>query len=297
MGGQNFFLAMHKPQIIAGVVALFLCVVIFKAIQAYSDAVKLDTRERFLARRIVDPLIDRYVPKDDIVVHRLRMQLQQAGMRDAGASRRYVRWRLFCGAAAIAAVLFMVVTKASAVVLLFNLFVFGAAGWFGPDIYVQRLVRARQELIADALPSLMDLMVLCLDVGLSVEASFERVTFEMRSLHPLMAEEASLMVGEMGAGLTFPQALNRMSERVGVEELVSLARLIAQASALGASVATALREYSEASMNRRMLSLDERAGKIGSMMVLPICMCMLPATMIALLGPAVISLIETFKQV
>jgi tight adherence protein C len=297
MGGQNFFIAVHKPQILAAVVAFFLCVVIFKAIQAYSDAVKLDTKERFIARRIIDPLVERYVPKNDIVVHRLRMQLQQAGLRDEGASRRYTRWRIFSGTGASAVLLFLLVTKATPMVLLFNFFVFGLVGWFGPDIYVQRLARERQEHIADALPSLMDLMVLCLDVGLSVEASFERVTFEMRSLHPLMAEEASMMVSEMGAGLTFPQSLTRMAERVGVEDLISLARLIAQASALGASVATALREYSEASMNKRMMSLDERAGKIGSLMVLPITLCMLPATMIALLGPAVVSLIKTFSQV
>lgn len=112
-----------------------------------------------------------------------------------------------------------------------------------------------------------------------------------------MAEEAGIMVSEMGAGLTFPQALKRLAERVGVDDLTVLSRLISQASALGASVVKALREYSDASFEKRVLAMEEKAGKLSSQMVLPITVCLLPSLLIALVGPAGITLVQAFKRV
>jgi tight adherence protein C len=293
----EFWFYYHLPQILTVFLGTLTCSAVYQAAQAWRDVVKLDAQEQILSRSLLDPLVRRYMPKGEIMVHALRMRLQQAGMRDDGAMARYVRWRVT--GLAIAAVVNTVLILAQAKFTTW--IVYGGAslffGYFGPEGYIDRTRQARQLQISEALPSLMDLMVLCLDVGLSVESAFERVTQEMRSLHPLMAEESALMVREIGAGLTFPQALKRMAERIGVEDLLTLARLISQASQLGASVAQALREYSDASLNKRMLSLDEKAGKISSMMVLPITVCMLPAVMIALLGPAVLNLIDILTQV
>jgi tight adherence protein C len=297
MSTREFEFYNHLPHLLAIAFGLGILVCAYKCIEAYNDAIKLDIKERFLARSLLDPLVEKYMPKSEIVVHNLRMNLQQAGLRGDNAMQVYVRWRVSGVAVAVAIIVLLVLTRSSLMSWAMYGGLSGLFGVLGPDVYLDRLKRERQARIAEALPSLMDLMVLCLDVGLSVEAAFERVTQEMRSLHPLMAEEAALMVREIGAGLTFPQALKRMAERIGVEDLLTLARLISQASQLGASVSTALREYSDASMTKRTLNLEERAGKIGSMMVLPITLCLLPATMVALLGPAVLSLMHTLSKV
>ena len=108
------------------------------------------------------------------------------------------------------------------------------------------------------------------------------------NIEPLMADEAEVVTGEMSAGLTFPQALKRMADRVDLEELTTLARLINQASQLGASITQALREYSEAAFNKRMMSLEEHAGKISAMLVMPLTLCFLPACILAVIAPAII---------
>lgn len=272
------------------------CFALYKTIQGWTDAIKLDAKERNIAQRFLDPLIEKYTPRTEIDIHKLHMALMQAGMRDAGAMRRYVTMRIVGLIVAAVIVFASIVTGSNFIHIVVYALLFTYIAYFAPDMYVQRSIRARQAQIADALPSLMDLMVLCLDVGLSIEASFERVTYEIRSVQPLMAEEAQLMMGEIGAGLTFPQALKRMSERIGLEDLIVLSRLISQASMLGASVATALREYSAAAFEKRLLSIDEKAGKISSMMVLPVTVCMLPAALIALIGPAVIMLMGAFQH-
>ena len=258
----------------------------------WKDLQKLHKEEHFLRDRFLAPLVERVAPKDVIAIRQLRMQLVQAGFRDDNAIGRYTQARIAALAAAAVWTFCLVVsgTEASRLVLLSGLAFVSAM--MGPESYLRRRAEARQQRVTRALPMLTDLMVLCLDVGLSVEASFERVTAEMRTMEPLMSDEASLMLSEMSAGLTFAQALRRMAERIGTEDLTTLSRLISQASLLGASVAQALREYAEASLVKRMLTLEERAGQISSMLTLPITACLLPAAMVALIGPSIILLMR-----
>jgi tight adherence protein C len=291
----NDFVTNQLPylQLAAVGAAVVMCVRV--AVQSWRDAVKLDQEERSFTQRLLEPVLTRIGPRSEIAVRQVRMQLVMAGLRDDSAMRRFNMLRLTSLASAGASILALQLLDfdLAHVVIMGALMVY--CGYKFPDMWLNGLVKGRQGRIAAALPTVIDLMVLCLDVGLSVEAAFERVTMEMKSMEPLMAEEATLMVGEISAGLTFPSALRRMSERIGLEELITLARLIGQANTLGASIATALREYSEASFTKRMLGLEERAGKISSAMVLPVTVCMLPATMIALVGPAIILVVATAK--
>lgn len=268
-----------------------------QALRAWRDAELLDHEEKSFLNRLTSPVANQLVPKNEIEIREMRLWLQQAGWRDDAAIARYLALRLTCLLSGVGAALLLMLsvdgmgTKFAAGALCLGI------GLNLPAVRLNSLRTNRQGQIERALPSLMDLMVLCLDVGLSVEAAFDRVTSEMRSLEPLMSEEAALMGKEMAAGLTFPQALKRMAERIGLEDLTTLSKLISQAALLGASIATTLREYSIAASEKRVLKLEERAGKISSLLVLPIALCMLPATLIAVAGPAIILLGGVFSTI
>jgi tight adherence protein C len=283
--------------VLLGFVGIALLIVLRLGTRAWRDVVSLEQEQlRDVGTSIMRPVMQRLAPQDEISERRLRMQLVQAGFRDENAVRRYVIMRLVGLLLAALATVVLVASGQDALRVLVVGGILLYVAYIYPDIYLTRTIAARQERIARALPSTIDLMVLCLDVGLSIEASFERVTLEMRDLEPLMADEAAQMLSEMGAGLSFPAALKRLSERIGLEELLSLARLISQASALGASLSHALREYSDQAYTKRMIGLEEKAGKISSLMVLPVTLCMLPAALLALVAPAALMLVRTFKQ-
>lgn len=301
MGASVDMIRQHMMGYSSAVLLVFLAVGVAWcmriAVISWRDVSKLDQEQYGLRDRLLRPLTEKIAPRDAIAIRTLRLQLVRAGLRQDNAIEKYTTMRVvgLCGAGGWT--FLVAVAGADALRVLSLGGIAFLIAFLAPDFYLQQLTKKRQAGISRALPMLTDLMVLCLDVGLSIEAAFERVTAEMKTMEPLMAEESSLMLSEMQAGLTFAAALKRMAERIGVDDLTTLSRLISQASQLGASVAQALREYSEASFQKRMMNLEERAGKISAMMTMPITICMLPAAMIALIGPAIIMLIAAFKHV
>jgi tight adherence protein C len=286
-------LAGHIHAVFACFVGIGMVILFLRSLSAWRDIAKLDRDQyRAMGEQLTRPLQDRLRPKTEIEIRTLKLTLTRAGWRQNNAVERYVALRVLALGVGAAAAFATVLLGFDALHVLLMGGVFVLAGNAYPDYMLRRRLEERQAKIGRVLPAVVDLMVLCLEVGLSLEASFERVTTEIADLEPLMAEEASLMLSEMSSGITFPQALNRMAERVGYEDLLTLSRLISQASLMGASITRALREYSEASFQKRVVSLEEQAGKITSMMVMPVTLCMLPAAMIALVGPAVLMLLK-----
>ncbi|MBI5507809.1 MAG: type II secretion system F family protein [Deltaproteobacteria bacterium] len=206
---------------------------------------------------------------------------------DAGRSTlRRIRYGTL-GVAAILAAIAWATDPASSLPALFAIAgLIGAA--FAPQAWLQLRVKERQRLIGRSLPAAIDLVYLGIEAGLGLEQSFERTAKEFQLVEPELAAELSLMVREVAAGLTFVQAIKRMAERVGLDELTVLASLIAQATTLGASISQTFREYVESSRNRRMAALEERAGKVSAALTLPLVLCLLPAALLAVVGPAIV---------
>ncbi len=276
----------------SGGVMAAAAVVLRRAVGEYRRAVKLDTLERSAAQRLISPIAAMFAPQNEKEAQDLRVRLVLAGLREDDAVKTFNYSRAMCQLAALCVTLVLSLTgMAPGVLAILAVGLFYVA-YKAPLMWLGQAIVARQARIERALPALIDLMVLCLDVGLSVESAFEKVTHEMQSMEPLMAEEARQMMNEMGAGVTFPQALKRMADRCGVDELITMARLISQASGLGASITTTLREYSEAAASKRILLLEEKAGKVNAYLVLPLVACLLPASILALIGPAVLTLIK-----
>jgi tight adherence protein C len=173
----------------------------------------------------------------------------------------------------------------------------GSATWgiIAADRLLQARVDERQAAVRRGLPSAVDLLVTCLDAGLSLEQAVARVAKDLAHSEPILAEELRLTASELEAGVNLPDALRRLSRRVGIDELSAMCGVVAQASALGAPIAQTLREYAIASRRQRIAMLEERAGMLSTKLTMPVAICLLPAALLVILGPAAVQLMKALE--
>jgi tight adherence protein C len=166
------------------------------------------------------------------------------------------------------------------------------AGFFLPHLWLRSRVRSRQLLITNALPDAMDLMVTCVEAGLSLDAAISRVSQEIGLAAPILGSELNLTFLEIQAGIRRADAFRRLAERTGVDELRSLSAMLIQTEIFGTSVARALRVHSEGMRIRRMQTAEEKAAMVGVKMTFPLVLCILPSLIAIVVGPAIVSITE-----
>ncbi len=172
------------------------------------------------------------------------------------------------------------------------------AGVFGtvvPSFWLDHRKSKRQTQIRRALPDALDIIVTCVDAGLSLPAAISRVSKELRSAHPMLAIEMAICQREIQLGATTGTALRRFSQRFDLEELRSLASVIQQAEKFGASITNALRVHAEGLREKRFQIAEERAQKAAVKIVFPTILCIFPALFIVLAGPAVTRIFVMFE--
>jgi tight adherence protein C len=165
------------------------------------------------------------------------------------------------------------------------------AGFFLPHWWLRGRVRERQLKVSNALPDAMDLMVTCVEAGLSLDAAISRVSQEIGLAAPVLGGELNLTFLEIQAGIRRADAFRRLAERTGVEDLRSLSAMLIQTEMFGTSVARGLRVHSEGMRIRRMQTAEEKAGMVGVKMTFPLVLCILPSLIAVVVGPAVISIL------
>jgi len=168
----------------------------------------------------------------------------------------------------------------------------GFLGFYGPSFYLDHLIVARQERIRFALPDVLDLMVVAVEVGLALDQTMQHVGKELKEVHPDIAEELELTNLEVRAGKRRADALRNLADRTGEMELRKLVAILIQTDRFGTSIAEALRTHSDFMRVRRRQEAEERAGKVGVKLVFPIFFLILPSTLIVAAGPG---LLQVFK--
>jgi tight adherence protein C len=171
-----------------------------------------------------------------------------------------------------------------------------ALGAFLPRLRLDRARRARRDAVAAALPSAIDLLTTSVDAGLSVEQAIARVAREMARSSPLLSVELGICASECEASVPLTEALRRLAQRVDLEDLAGLCGVIAQAHELGAPIVETLCDYADSSRRLRMAALEERAGKLVTKLTLPLVLFLLPAAILAIMGPAVIQLMRIINN-
>jgi tight adherence protein C len=171
-----------------------------------------------------------------------------------------------------------------------------AAGMILPSIWLERQIRQRHRILKNSLPDALDMLVLCLEGGVSMTAAFQRVTNELRVVHPILGAEMSIMQREIQLGLSAGEALKKMGERCGLGDVRDLANVWIQAERFGTSMVKALHTHAETWRQERQQYVEEMAQKAAVKILFPTLLCIFPAIFIVLLGPAAIQMAGLFAK-
>ncbi|HJR83273.1 MAG TPA: type II secretion system F family protein, partial [Sphingomicrobium sp.] len=167
------------------------------------------------------------------------------------------------------------------------------AGLYLPSLLLRVMADRRQRDIINGFPDALDLMLVCVEAGLGMDSAFARVGMEMTESHPKLAEQFGAVVLELRAGRSHEDALRRMADRAGADEIRAFATLLIQSSKLGSSIAQTLRVYASEMREKRRLRAEEKAHRLPVLLSVPLVGCMLPVMIGVLMLPAAIRIIRT----
>lgn len=247
-----------------------------------------------LARTALPKMGRRLIPADEAERTRLLTRLVNAGYYSRQAMPAYLAAKvlLMAGPPAICFALF-----ASRVFNFNQAMMFGSAfgmlGIIGPRTWLDRAKSARQIRMRRALPDALDVLVICVEGGLSLAAALQRVEQELEVVHPELAGELGIVRQEVHLGRTVGEALRHFGQRADLEEVRNLATVVLQADRFGAGLTKSLRVHAETLRLRRRQHAEELAQKAGTKILFPTLLFIFPVIFVVVLGPAVVQITET----
>ncbi len=225
----------------------------------------------------------------------LRERLRAAGFQSPLAPRLYTLLRL--ALVVILPSLYLLISLSSgATVTFLKLYLVGsicaALGLYVPALIVRARADRRCEAVTNGFPDCLDLMLICVEAGLGLEAALDRVAREMAISQPLVVELLAAATLRLRAGATREEALRKMADDSGVDEIRSFTTLLIQSDRLGTSIGTTLRIYAAEMRERRRMRAEERAHRLPVLLSIPLVVCMLPTMIGVLMLPAIIRVVR-----
>lgn len=247
------------------------------------------------AIRVVGPFANLATPSGNWENSPLRMRFLHAGLRDPGIRL------LYFGAKGLLPLAFapLVYTSMRAAGETDSFFLLTYAlsaalvGCYIPNALLATRIRRRQREIFENFPDAADLLLICIEAGLGMDAAMTRVADEMRRKSRALAEELHLTNLEMRAGNSRETALRNMALRTGIDETSTFATMLAQADRFGTSMGESLRVFSDDLRHKRQIRAEERAAKIPTKLLLPLVLFIFPSVIMVVMGPAVIQMVRT----
>ncbi|MCD2324679.1 type II secretion system F family protein [Sphingomonas sp. IC-56] len=169
-------------------------------------------------------------------------------------------------------------------------------GYKGPDIYLKNAITKRSHAIRKGLPDALDLLVICAEAGLTVDAAFARVARELGRAYPELGEEFSLTAIELGFLTERRQAFENLATRIDLEAVRGVVTTMIQTEKYGTPLASALRVLSAEFRNERMMRAEEKAARLPAIMTIPLILFILPVLFIVILGPAACSISDNLMR-
>jgi tight adherence protein C len=251
------------------------------------DKSSLRYASRQAAQKLIDYTTQHYSGSGEGDKRQLRQRLMQAGFLDPRAVAFFFIGRLaaalvFAGLAFMLAPMVISGPDGSGWMCAW---IGGLLGYFGPSIYVNRRIAANQNEHRTGFPDFMDLLVVCADAGLSMEAALDRVGRELGDSYPSLSANIYMATLEMRAGRTLSEALEHFGDRLGLEEARSFATLLQQSEELGSSLTEALRVYSDDMRHKRMSRAEEKAYSLPAKLSVPLMICIFPVIIIVIMLP------------
>lgn len=176
--------------------------------------------------------------------------------------------------------------------VIFAVFILLACGLYLPQTWIAQRIARRERLVIEGFPDALDLMVVCVEAGLGLDAAFTRVGQELGNAHPILAREFGMVAIELRAGSSREDALRGLADRMGVEDMRAFVALLIQSVKLGSSVSQTLRVFSAEMRDKRMMRAEEKAHRLPVLLSLPLVGFILPVMVGSVLLPAIIVVIR-----
>jgi tight adherence protein C len=237
------------------------------------------------AERVIEYTAKHYSDGNTEETKVLRRRMIQAGIYDPRAVAYFFLGRTALAVGlALAAYIFLPMEHGTVHHWLFS-GLGGIVGYLGPTLYIDKRIKARKAEHQAGFPDFMDLLVVCADAGLSMEASLERVGRELSDSYPSLTANIYMTNLEIRAGKTMSDALEHFGDRLGIEEARSFATLIQQSAELGSSITEALRVYSDDMRHKRLSRAEEKAYSLPAKLSVPMMVCIFPVLFVVILLP------------
>lgn len=250
-----------------------------------------------LARTALPKMGKVIVPENEAERTKLRARMVYAGLYDRQALQLFLGVKLtllllatFVG---LGLTLTSIVPTSKALPISMMLFL---TGMLGPGMWLDRRKAARQGELRKGLPDFLDVLTICLEGGLSLQAALKRVSDELHAAHPVLGDELRIVDREIQLGRSPGEALNNLARRTDLEEALSLASVIGQSERFGASLVKSLRTFSETLRTKRKQKAEERAHKAATKILIPTLLFIFPAVFVILLAPAALQVSQIFSN-
>ncbi len=258
---------------------------------------KKDPAKETLRQKQSGPNLDKFAaylePQDQKEFSARRLKLIQAGYRAKTAVRTYYFAQLVLGLGGLALgalYTFTIGGTADIKWTMLQLFGPGFAGYYGPNYWVEKRRGKRQDEILDGFPDALDLMLVCIEAGQSLDQAILRISKEIAPSCPALSEEFTIVSNEMRAGKERPEVLRDMSERCDIQDISAFATVMIQSATFGTSLGEALRVYAAEMRDKRVTRAEEKANTLPTKMTLCTMMFTVPPLLIIMVGPSVFSI-------
>jgi tight adherence protein C len=231
-----------------------------------------------------------FVPASKALLQRTTTRLHYAGFHGRNSLLHYyaLRMLLMILLPFLALIIIKLVPGLKGQDLFYGILITLILGFLLPSFVLDRLIVNRQKIIKRSFPDALDMVVICSEAGLSLDAAIKKVATEIMISHPELADELAIVIAETRAGIERHTALQRLVERTGIEDIRGLVSTLSQSMRFGTSVAETLRIFTEELRDKRTQAAEETAAKIGLKLIFPLSICLLPAFLIVVLAPMTI---------
>ena len=247
--------------------------------------------------KAMEPLAPYVLPQKDWERNKISERLVHAGIRSENALTTFYMLKaiLAVGLPLIVILLAPMFPHVTLNQVIFAGLFASFLGITAPNMVLERMKQRRMKRIRNGFPDALDLLVVCSEAGLGLNAAIERVARELEATHPDLADELGLVNAETRVGVDRLDALRNLARRTGLEDIRGLVALLTQSLRLGSGVADTLRIYSEEFRDKRMQKAEELAAKIGTKMIFPLVTCLFPGFFAVVIGPAVLKIVAAFS--
>ena len=247
-------------------------------------------------RHVIGGVVEHFekiLPKSQAEISVVQQRLVRAGLRSDNAVK------LFYGAKVMTPAVLILISWASGAVYLSPFFILAFAGGLGflaPDFWLGRKIAKRQNEIKKGLPDVLDLLVICVEAGLSLDQATARTAQELAKAQPALSDELGIVALEQRAGRARSDAWKHLADRTDVDVVRNLVSMLVQAEQFGTSIGKTLRVHSDTLRTKRVQEVEEKAAKLSVKLLFPLVLFIFPSLFVVVLGPAVLVMMDSFKE-